>query len=232
MKWIALTTVLCLVACGPTAPRPAPSVGPTRPEKPNAAGLVRLPCDKAGAIRPAIQRYHDNDRHFVTPKARQAIQDAARQIGLRFPGTAIVYTEASWPSGVLPMPPHLSHGDDRQIDISIYYQSLDGRPIASPEFRWNGFGAFEPPRTDRERMKCPAGSNHAKGLDPSPDRKWRMDEARTHELLRIFVEDKRVRRVLLEPHLKTRLGFAGHAKVRFAGCNAARHDDHLHVDFY
>ena len=29
-----------------------------------------------------------------------------------------------------------------------------------------------------------------------------------------------------------RPGFSGSGKVRFAGCQAARHDDHIHVDFY
>jgi hypothetical protein len=41
-----------------------------------------------------------------------------------------------------------------------------------------------------------------------------------------------VRRVFIEPHLKARLDLARLSKVRFAGCRAARHDDHIHVDFY
>lgn len=228
---LAAVATLWLAACQPGEPRPAKPVPPPA-DTPNAAGLVRLPCDKDGAIRPALQHYCKKDRNFVTPTARQAMHDAARKLAAQFPGVAITYTEASWPSGVRPMPPHLSHGDGRQVDISVFYQSLDGKPLAAPEHGWNGFGAFEPPRRESERMKCPPGSNHAKGEDPPTDRKWRLDEARTRALLKIFVEDQRVRRVLLEPHLKTRFGYAGHPKIRFAGCNAARHDDHLHVDFY
>ena len=67
--------------------------------------------------------------------------------------------------------------------------------------------------------------------DPPADRAWRLDEDRTRDLLALLVADPRVRRIFVEPHLKTRLGFDGNAKVRFAGCQAARHDDHVHVDF-
>jgi len=73
---------------------------------------------------------------------------------------------------------------------------------------------------------------HDREPDPPASRAWRLDEARTRTLIRAFADDRRVRRVFIEPHLKARLGFAGNAKVRFAGCQAARHDDHLHVDFY
>ena len=35
--------------------------------------------------------------------------------------------------------------------------------------------------------------------------------------------------LLLEPHLKTRLKLEKYDKIRFQGCRAARHDDHIHV---
>ncbi|NNE79114.1 MAG: hypothetical protein HKN18_02480 [Silicimonas sp.] len=35
-------------------------------------------------------------------------------------------------------------------------------------------------------------------------------------------------KIFLEPHLADRLGVAGD-KVRFQGCRAARHDDHIHI---
>jgi hypothetical protein len=229
---IALAVLLVLGGCGPTPRLPAKPVAPVAKDEPNKAGLVRLPCDQTGAIRPARRFYCTANRHFVTPTARLSIHDAAEKMARRFPGTPITYMEASWPSGKRPMPPHLSHGDGREVDISIYYESLDGKPLAAPYKGWIGFNAFEPPRKASERVACPRGSAHDKGKDPGPDRKWRMDEARTRALLKIFVEDKRVRRVLIEPHLEKRLGFNGHPKVRFAGCNAARHDDHLHVDFF
>lgn len=40
--------------------------------------------------------------------------------------------------------------------------------------------------------------------------------------------DDRVGKVFIEPHLKVKFG-AESEKVRFQGCRAARHDDHIHV---
>ena len=36
-------------------------------------------------------------------------------------------------------------------------------------------------------------------------------------------------KILLEPHLAHRLGVEGRPNIRFQGCRAARHDDHIHV---
>lgn len=223
---------LILAACSPERPLIAKPPGKPVEVKPNKAGLVPLPCALDGAIRPVWSQYCTAQRHYVTPSARSAIFDVSAAMARRWPGVAINYTEASWPIGVRPMPPHHSHGDGRQIDISLYYETLDGKPLVSPKPRWNGFGAFEPPKSESERVKCPKNSDNAKGKDPPKDRTWRLDEGRTRDLIRIFIKDSRVRRVFIEPHLKQRLGFAQESKVRFAGCNAARHDDHVHVDFY
>ena len=186
MRWlaVALGGLLMAAGCGPAPHLPARAVDPIADDKPNDAGLVRLPCDRTGAVRPARPFYCKTQRHFVTPKAREAIHDAAKAMARKFPGTPITYTEASWPSGKKPMPPHLSHGDGHQVDISIYYETLDGKPLAAPFKGWIGFNAFEPPRKESERVVCPKGSEHAKGKDPDRDRQWRMDEARTRALLK------------------------------------------------
>jgi hypothetical protein len=131
------------------------------------------------------------------------------------------------------MPPHLSHGDGRQIDLALYYVDHKGRPMVRPPTK-TGYGAYEPPRREADRS-CVGAERRAKrndGADPPPGRTWRLDEARTRDLIRILSDDPGVRRIFVEPHLKHRLGFGQDRKVRFAGCQAARHDDHLHVDFY
>ncbi|MBL8770021.1 MAG: penicillin-insensitive murein endopeptidase [Phenylobacterium sp.] len=139
------------------------------------------------------------------------------------------YMEASWPRATRPMPPHLSHGDGRQIDLAVFYVSRDGRPLGRPPTA-SGYGAFEPPRAGDPRVCTGHGGHHA-APDPPPSRRWTLDDSRTATLLRTLARDARVRRIFIEPHLKARLGFARNGKVRFAGCGAARHDDHLHVDF-
>lgn len=131
------------------------------------------------------------------------------------------------------MPPHLSHGDGRQVDLALFYVDLRGRPLAGPPTP-SGYRAFEPPLKNSDR-RCTGATKRPPKIDapdPPRDRAWRLDEVRTAALVRLLAADPRVRRIFIEPHLKARLGLTHLAKVRFAGCQAARHDDHIHIDFY
>lgn len=192
-----------------------------------ANGLVPLPCAEAGPLRPVSRGYCLAARHYVTPPARDALIGAAEAVARRHPGAVVRYMEASWPRGTRPMPPHLSHGDGRQIDLAVFYASRSGRPLKGPP-TLSGYRAYEPPRPGDARS-CAGGRRGEP--DPPASRRWKLDEARTADLVRALSADVRVRRIFIEPHLKARLGFVGDRKVRFAGCQAARHDDHLHIDF-
>jgi hypothetical protein len=209
------------------------AAGPTFADDEAAShGLVPLPC-RGTPLHPVAQVYCGGHRHYVTPDARDALIEAAAGLARAFPGSSVQFMEASWPSALRPMPPHFSHGDGREVDLALFYEDRDGRPrpgppILSGQPNGPGYGAYEPPQREADRV-C-VGVRRGQP-DPAADRSWRLDEARTRDLIRRLVADPRVRRVFLEPHLKARLGFAREPKVRFAGCAAARHDDHIHVDF-
>ncbi|MEW5683594.1 MAG: hypothetical protein AB1942_01610 [Pseudomonadota bacterium] len=203
--------------------------GPARADAEAATnGLVPLPCAAAGPLRPHASGYCLAARHYVSPAASAALRKAAAAVAHDHPGAVIRYMEASWPSARRPMPPHVSHGDGRQVDLAILYEDRKGR-LRAPPTR-SGYGAFEPPRREAERV-CRGVAGHHARPDPEPGRDWRMAVAPTRDLIRALSADPRVRRIFVEPHLKARLGFADDPKVRFAGCGVARHDDHLHVDF-
>jgi hypothetical protein len=227
----ALVCFLMLAACGAAT---EPSSAPVTPSGPNAAGLVPLPCDSSVPLAPLKRRYCDRDRHYVKPDARDALTDAATRLAEDFPGLVVRFMDGSGPEGIVPFPPHLSHGDGRQIDLALYYTDRQGRPLAEvPDTReWGGYWPAEPPRPG-ERIACPQGrEGRAHKPDPPANRPWRLDEERTRAMVMVLIADPRVRRVLIEPHLEERFGLWGHPKLRFAGCQAARHDDHVHVDFY
>jgi hypothetical protein len=219
--------VACNNAAVPPLPLPLPPDDPN--PRPNAAGLVPLPCREAGPLRPVHPDYCRRQRQFVTPRVRATLLAASEAFAARHPGRVVRYMEASWPSGERPMPPHLSHGDGREIDIVLFYEDRSGRPKRQPTA--SGYGGFEPPRREAERVCQGVASTHS-FPDPPPTRAWRLDEAASADPMRLLLADRRVRRIFIEPHLKGRLGFVADARVRFAGCQAARHDDHLHVDFY
>jgi hypothetical protein len=200
--------------------------------EPNAAGLVTLPCDASTPLEPTQPYYCRRDRHFVTPAARDALIDAADAMRARYPGEVLRFMDASGADGTRPFPPHLSHGDGRQIDLALYYTDVEGRPLDHFPKTDSGFWPAEPPRAG-EQIACPNGrEGRAEKPDPPADRAWRLDEARTRALVETLIADRRVRRILIEPHLERRFGLWGHPKLRFAGCQAARHDDHIHVDFH
>lgn len=202
--------------------------------EPNAAGLVSLPCDASTPLEPTRPYYCRQDRHFVTPAARAALIDAANAVRARYPGEVLRFMDASGPDGVTPFPPHRSHGDGRQIDLGLYYTDVEGRPLKSfpATDRHGGYWPAEPPAPGEE-VACPNGRpGRAEKPDPPADRPWRLDEARTKALVEVLAADPRVRRIFIEPHLERRFGLWGHPKLRFAGCQAARHDDHIHVDFH
>jgi hypothetical protein len=136
--------------------------------------------------------------------------------------------EASWSSAKRPMPPHVSHGDGRQVDLALFYEDRQRRPRPPPTS--SGYGGFEPPRREAERVCIGVGGHHDARDLPS-GQPWRLAEEPTADLIRHLSAESGVRRIFIEPHLKARLGFARDSKVRFAGCKVARHDDHLHVDF-
>jgi murein endopeptidase len=214
-----LLAAAALTACAPREDTSTPS----------KAGLVRLPCRSEAHLKVANDPlYCMRDRNWVTPRGQAVMRDVADEVAQKHPGSVVMYMEASWPSGKRPMPPHLSHGDGRQIDVALFYQSLEGKPLPRPP-NPAGYFAYEPPRPSDPRP-CKGVKRPGPNDDPPKDRKWRLDEERTRDLIRALLADKRVRRLLLEPHLKRRLGFADDPRIRFLGCNTMRHDSHVHVD--
>lgn len=223
---LGLIAAMALGACG------ADRAGDDENAETSLAGLVPLPCDGSEPMAPAHPQYCRRGRVFVRPEVRDSLIEAAREMERRFPGTRMIFMDASGADGVVPFEPHLSHGDGRQVDISLFYVGLDGSAIHGrpPGSRPNGYGNYEPPRPG-DPQPCQGVDRPNDDRDPPADRAWRLDEARSRALTEILVADERVRRILIEPHLERRWDLEGEPKLRFAGCQAARHDDHLHVDF-
>jgi hypothetical protein len=214
MKRGAIAVLLCLAACGPP-----------KPEKlPNAAGLVRLPCN-AASPRPVSPDYCSLRRNYVTPAALVVALDVARD-----PGFVVYYMDASGPDGHVPFWPHLSHGDGRETDLALAYDGPDGRPLPRPPTA-TGYGANINPRSG-DPLPCKGVVSPNRKPDQPASQSWRLDEARTRDLVLAVIQNPHVKRIFLEPHLKLRLDLSDQPKVHFQGCWAARHDDHIHVDVY
>lgn len=189
-------------------------------------GRVALPCTGDGPLRMQSWVYCALNRHYVTPEMASVADDLAAHMNRQFPGTVTLALDANFPFiDGFPLLPHLSHDDGRKLDLAFWYRDeqgyLPGR-TRSPI----GYFAFEQGPTD-----CPA-----RWLSLRWDLEWlqivwpawRPDELRMRAAMAWLIRDGRISRMFLEPHL-TRSLRVRHPKVRFQGCRAARHDDHIHV---
>jgi len=168
------------------------------------------------------------NRNYVTPEMAGLLQDAAGTADRAYPGTVTQVLDANFPFlAGFPLLPHLSHDDGRKADLAFYYADAKGYAPGvsrSPI----GYFAFEQGPTDCSgnwlTLRWDLGA-----LQPL----WRdleFDAARTRHLLQVLAADGRVGKIFLEPHLQDRLGVRS-VKLRFQGCRAARHDDHIHLQF-
>lgn len=198
-------------------------------------GRASLPCfdDKLGPL--TIGTCICN-RQYVVPELKAVAEDAAAKMSETYKGSKLYYLDANFPFfDGFPLIPHLSHKDGKKLDLAFYYRDatsgapMDGAP--SPI----GYGVFSGPKGDEPNQPALCGKRNwqygvmEKIVPQGKASKMYLDEKRTKELLVIFGNDNRVKKMFIEPHLKQRFGLMGYAKVRFQGCHSVRHDDHAHI---
>lgn len=192
---------------------------------------VPLNCySPESVLRPQNYIYCLANRHYVTVELASVVEILEKELQAALPGRTVRFLDAGFPlGGGFPMIPHLSHGDGRRLDLMFLYRDEVGKPSDSNGSPVGYFAFVQPP--GEESDICP---DHL--LTLRWDLEWLqplfskpiLDTKATRTLLRLIVADPRIGKVLLEPHLKTTLGVEN-PKIRFQGCRAARHDDHMHI---
>ncbi|MEO0863914.1 MAG: hypothetical protein AAFY39_04860 [Pseudomonadota bacterium] len=194
---------------------------------PAVSGRVPMPC-LGEPLRAQSPLYCATLRHFVTPELRAVAQDAADAVADAHPGTVTLALDGGFPFwDGFPLLPHLSHDDGQKLDLAFYYADAEGAYLPGRTASPIGYWAFA---LKGDPVCPPAWPTMRWGmgwLQPVwPD--YRVDVARTHTLMRVLAADPRVAKIFVEPPLADAWGIAG-PKVRFQGCRAARHDDHIHL---
>ena len=59
-------------------------------------------------------------------------------------------------------------------------------------------------------------------------KEYEFDRDANRFLLQKIMDQSEVKKVFIEPHLQKRLKLNRYKKIRFHGCHAVRHDDHIH----
>jgi len=202
------------------------------------AGRIALPClpasDATLSVRTPV--FCALNRNYVTPDMAQAAQAYANHMADAFPGAKTLALDANFPFlAGFPLLPHLSHDDGRKLDLAFYYQDRTGSFRNGETRSPVGYFAFEQPEAgapqpcaSRERwLSLRWDMNWLQGAFPD----WRLEPNRMREALRWLSTEgtgKGIGKVFVEPHIAARLG-VGSDRIRFQGCRAARHDDHIHI---
>ena len=176
------------------------------------------------------------NRHYVKPELKLAMLVQARELKVHDPAFRMTYLDANFPFfDGYPLLPHLSHNDGEKLDLAFLYKNEEGERLTTTP-AWFGYGGFEEP-FPKEFDQISLCLNRGKwwysitqylGIQPNRN-KYFLDEAGTRRLLEALSGNPKVGKIFLEPHLKTRLGLDGYSKIRFHGCHAVRHDDHIHI---
>lgn len=187
-------------------------------------------------IKTAHPMYCVLNRNYVTQDLALLLNKASGAVAQEFRGTQTLVLDSNFPFVTgFPLLPHLSHDDGLRADLAFYY--MDGKSgylkgtMKSPIGYW---GYTQPPKG--ADLPCA-------NFDSPLSLRWDFDflqvllpenqiePKRTAYLLNWLVNEGRqygLEKVLLEPHLKKSLGLESDL-IRFQGCRAARHDDHIHL---
>ncbi len=173
------------------------------------------------------------NRNYVRPILNKVLSRV--EAHLQGSGIQINYLDANFPFiDKFPLLPHLSHNDGKKLDISLVYETKEGH-ISSEVKSNSGYGTFEAPKvTEHNQIRQCLELGYFQYDYPkylrfgTKNGDLKFSEKGTKKLVETLLKENDLGQLFIEPHLKTRLGL-NHSKIRFHGCRAVRHDDHIHI---
>lgn len=175
------------------------------------------------------------NRDYVVPEVNTVLAHVSEKFSKTYPGIEIQCLDANFPffSG-FPLLPHLSHNDGKKLDISLLYEDHKGT-IINDKPSISGYGVFElavPGEYDQLSICKEKGYwqyDFPKYLTlgtVNPD--LNFSEKGTKKIVQFFTQEASIAKIFIEPHLRDRMQIR-HPKIRYHGCRAVRHDDHIHI---
>lgn len=173
------------------------------------------------------------NRNYVVPELNKVLAKVSGQVQSK--GIQLNYLDANFPFfNGFPLLPHLSHNDGKKIDVSLVYQDVEGK-ISNQQKSFLGYGVFvEPLAIEYDQTEVCKNLGYFQYDYPKylsfgeVNQDLQFSEKGSKWLIQAFLNQNQVDKLFIEPHLKTRLNLRN-PKVRFHGCRAVRHDDHIHV---
>ncbi len=199
-------------------------------------GRVPLPLTETSHLQPLNIWTCFLNRNYVRPALKQTAFEVAKQMNDKFPGIIINYLDANFPFiDNFPLLPHLSHNDGKKLDLSFCYRDTRTGESTNDCPSFIGYGICEAPRLNEKNTAdfcATAGywqySLLTKIVSQKNKQDFTFDNDKTRTLVNLFAIQPSIGKIFIEPHLKTRLNLTSD-KIRFHGCQAVRHDDHIHI---
>jgi hypothetical protein len=201
-------------------------------------GRKALPIVKDDHFKPLTIWTCLLNRHYVKPELYQFMLDVSEEMNRQHPDVIIAYLDANFPFfNGFPLFPHLSHDDGEKLDLAFFYKEIiTGKELNKVAPSFIGYGVSEKPKKGEidKPSECEKMGywqyNILESIILQPEKPaLEFDDKRTSALLKLLNEIKSIRKIFLEPHLVHRLNLENEEKIRFHGCHAVRHDDHIHI---
>jgi len=199
-------------------------------------GRVPLPLTETNHLQPLNILTCILNRNYVRPELKQTAFEVANQMNDKFPGTTTNYLEEKFPFiDKFPLIPHLSHNDGKKLDLSFFYRETKTNEPTNECPSFIGYGICEEPLTNEKSTADFCADNGfwqysilTKIIPQDSKQDFTFDSEKTRALVILFATQLPIGKIFIEPPLKTRLNLYSD-KIRFHGCHAVRHDDHIHV---
>lgn len=196
-------------------------------------GRVPLPRTTKNNIAPVNIWYPLLFRNYLSFEMRKTIEKISNEFSMNN-SVNVVYLDANFPFiNGFPLLPHLSHNDGDKLDLSFIYANNNGE-LTNQKPSYSGYGVFEESKTKNSSMTtlCKQKGfwqyDYAKYLTFNKNENLKLSKTATTNLLNVILNQQNVTKVFIEPHLIEHLSLRSE-KLRFHGCQAVRHDDHIHL---
>jgi len=191
-------------------------------------GRVQLPVFNS-IIKPQNYFYALAFRNYTTPELKKSLNMAA--IDLAHLGIHIDYLDANFPFiDGFPLLPHLSHNDGKKVDIAFQYKTIEGKPTNKKPSLLGYYVKSKNPTNAYCKSKGAWHYDITKYLNLNINNDLVFDKENTKALIQGILYRTTREKVFIEPYLKKELGLNNYSEIRFHGCQAVRHDDHIHLE--
>ena len=193
-------------------------------------GREKLPLF-SDSLKPRNLVYPLFFRNYVAPELNVLLENASDQ--LKTTNITITYLDANFPFiNGFPLLPHLSHSDGKKVDICFMYLDESGNST-NKKPSGSDYGVYVNAKNRTATNCINKGywqydiTKHVTFLEIND---LEFDKERTKNLIQELLHSKFTEKIFIEPYLKESLGLRNQTKIRFHGCQAVRHDDHIHLE--